>query len=323
MQLIDNVYGTFDVCEPVLIELLESSAVQRMKGISQMGILQEWTTDNTFTRYDHCVGTMVLVRKLGGSLEEQVAALSHDLSHLAFSHTADWALGDPDKEDLQDAHHEEYILRSEVPGILRKHGLDERCAIDIARFSLLEQPAPALCADRIDYTLREVAANGRKSALEFCLPALKAYEGKIVFDGYIAAQSFWNAYNECQEKCWGSPKNLAYHYLVAEALKGGLEDGTITKANFWTDDRTVVEKLKRSKSQKVVEALRTLEKGFTVSEKDQEHTLRVKFRHIDPEYLESGKRYKLSETMPGHAYWLAHAEELHKKGTQIRIVPNT
>ncbi len=35
---------------------------------------------------------MMLVNRLGGSLEEQIAALLHDVSHTAFSHVIDYVL---------------------------------------------------------------------------------------------------------------------------------------------------------------------------------------------------------------------------------------
>jgi len=52
---------------------------------------------NPTTRFDHSVGVMLLIRKLGAGsspasalLKEQVAALLHDVSHTAFSHVIDY-----------------------------------------------------------------------------------------------------------------------------------------------------------------------------------------------------------------------------------------
>ncbi|MDG2658737.1 hypothetical protein P7M12_23850, partial [Vibrio parahaemolyticus] len=59
--------------DPVVEELIVSKSVQRLKGIHQTGasylVNKEWNV----TRFDHSVGVMLLVKKLGGSVEEQIA----------------------------------------------------------------------------------------------------------------------------------------------------------------------------------------------------------------------------------------------------------
>lgn len=89
----DCVYGSCKITEPVLIELLQSPVILRLKGINQLGIPPEYDPTNVFfSRYDHSVGVLVLLKKLGASLEEQVAGLLHDSSHTALSHQIDWVL---------------------------------------------------------------------------------------------------------------------------------------------------------------------------------------------------------------------------------------
>lgn len=63
---------------------------------------------------------MLLLRKLGASLNEQIAGLLHDASHTAFSHTADWVLGHKETEDYQDIHHERILRRFGIPAISSK-----------------------------------------------------------------------------------------------------------------------------------------------------------------------------------------------------------
>lgn len=59
-------------------------------------------------RYDHSVGVMLLIRMLGGTLEEQIAGLLHDVSHTAFSHVADYVFENRDED------YHEIIFRSVV-----------------------------------------------------------------------------------------------------------------------------------------------------------------------------------------------------------------
>jgi uncharacterized protein len=82
----DPVYGKIEVNETVLLELINSKPIQRLKGVLQGGLLYKVKPWKTMTRFDHSVGVMLLLRIKGASLEEQIAGLLHDISHTAFSH---------------------------------------------------------------------------------------------------------------------------------------------------------------------------------------------------------------------------------------------
>src|SRR5689334_15461755 len=103
----DCVYDREEITEPVLIDIINSREMRRTEGISQLGIPQEYHPLKTFSRASHMRGATIAVRRAGGSLEEQVAACTHDLSHAAFSHMIDWMLRTNDKDDHQDNIHAE------------------------------------------------------------------------------------------------------------------------------------------------------------------------------------------------------------------------
>lgn len=66
---------------------------------------------------------MLLVRKAGGSLESQAAALLHDVAHTALSHVADNVYGYVVHEEDK----MEYLNETSVPEILDRHfGRDTR-----------------------------------------------------------------------------------------------------------------------------------------------------------------------------------------------------
>jgi HD superfamily phosphohydrolase len=81
MQYDDELYGRVEITEPVLLDLIASEAMQRTKGISQHGITALLGITPPFSRFDHSLGAMLLVRHLGASVKEQIAALLHDISH--------------------------------------------------------------------------------------------------------------------------------------------------------------------------------------------------------------------------------------------------
>ncbi|KAI9043575.1 uncharacterized protein KD926_003345 [Aspergillus affinis] len=149
----DTIYGRHRITEPVLIELLDCPALARLREVCQHGITSLLGYGPQVTRYEHSVGAFLLVRKVGGSLEEQIAALLHDVSHTALSHVADWALSQPG-ESYHETHKQEYIATTTLPQILTKHGIDHR-VFEEGLYPLVERPAPHLCADRLDYTLRD------------------------------------------------------------------------------------------------------------------------------------------------------------------------
>lgn len=74
MRVTDHLYGTV-VVEDVLEELINSSLVQRLKGIYQGGASVLVNDTWNVRRYDHSIGVMLLIRRLGGRLEEQIAGL--------------------------------------------------------------------------------------------------------------------------------------------------------------------------------------------------------------------------------------------------------
>ncbi|MDA1571060.1 HD domain-containing protein, partial [Bacillus cereus] len=159
MIISDVLYGEFEV-DPVVEELIVSKSVQRLKGIHQTGasylINEEWNV----TRFDHSVGVMLLIKKLGGSVEEQIAGLLHDVSHTAFSHVIDYVF-----DNKNESYHEEIfsavVKNSEIPAILAKYGYNyEEILLDDSKWTLLERSAPELCADRVDYTLRDMYTYG-------------------------------------------------------------------------------------------------------------------------------------------------------------------
>ena len=87
----DTIYGDFKINEPVLIDLLLSPAIQRLKLVLQHGItaLIGLTPSPPITRYEHSLGAMLLVRQAGGNIEAQASALLHDVAHTALSHVVD------------------------------------------------------------------------------------------------------------------------------------------------------------------------------------------------------------------------------------------
>jgi len=116
----DVIYGEFKV-DKVLEELILSKPVQRLKGVHQAGASYLMNEKWNVTRFDHSVGAMLLIKKLGGSVEEQIAGLLHDVSHTAFSHVIDYVF-DNENESYHEEIFSSVVKNSESPAILSKYG---------------------------------------------------------------------------------------------------------------------------------------------------------------------------------------------------------
>lgn len=163
MKYHDFVYGEVEINDPVVLKLIKSSSLQRLKGINQAGYRPLWvnpnvkTEDSQSNRFCHSVGVYLLLKKFHAPFEEQIAGLIHDISHTAFSHCGDYVLksGSGKEQNHQDCVFYEFVNKSEASIIIKKHGLDLEYLLEESNFPLKEKKLPDLCADRIDYSLRD------------------------------------------------------------------------------------------------------------------------------------------------------------------------
>lgn len=319
MKITDRMYGTMTITSPVLLALINSKPVQRLKKITQYGVPDEYNAAfiRNFTRYEHSIGVMLLLKKLGASEEEQIAGLLHDTSHTAFSHVIDWVVGSTAKQDYQDNMHKNIILNSDIPEILKKYGYDPERITDYKYFTLLERPVPGLCADRGDYAMREFP----QQAVPICLSAMIQYKGKIVFSNTEAAHIFALNYLTTQENLWSHNESAIRYMFWAKILKIAMKEKIIVFSDFWTDDQAVLRKLNKAKNNDITQLLRIMQtyKQLAYLPKSKK-ILPKKFRFIDPEILTNGKLVKLSSIDNAFAKEVERARKENKRGVSIPLL---
>ncbi len=284
MDLVDRVYGRERIDEPCLIDLINSDSIQRLKGVSQFGFPEEYYHKKCFSRYEHSVGVLVLLRKLGSCIEEQIAGLLHDVSHTAFSHVVDWVLGDPEKEDYQDKNHLFFMSNSDVPEILHKYGFDYREISNIENFSLLERESPHLCVDRVDYSVREISQEDLLLAREI-VSDLTCIDNQLVFKTKGIALSFARKYLTLQREHWAGQQARARYHILSNILKDALHKEIISFEDLNRTDNYVIKLLRESGEDSILERLDLLKKGFNIIESGEGLFLPKKFRFVDPEVL--------------------------------------
>ena len=316
MIIKDIVYGTNKIEEPVILKLIKQPEIQRLKKITNYGVpkkyyFSEWPD---FSRYEHSIGVMILLNKLGASIEEQIAGLLHDISTPALAHVTDWVLGNgkAGDESYHDNLHKIIVDRSKIPDILKKYGFDSREILDFDSFSLLERPTSKLCADRIDYSLRQFMYYKNPKITKECLNNLSVENGEIVFNNRTSASQFANGYLECQIEHWGSKKVVKKYHNFSKILKYALDKNIICEKDFFGNDGTIIGKLEKSDDKKIKELLIKLQKHENVDNKKEK--VYKKFRHVDPA-IKGGK--VLSSVDKKFASKLKHYKKLSRGGMEI------
>lgn len=293
MIIQDKIYGRQIIKEPIFIELIDSQPVQRLKKISQFGLPDEYYHKNGYSRYDHSIGVMFLLKRLNSNQEEQIAGLLHDISHYAFSHVADWVFGYETNENLQDSVHAQAFQKGEIHKILIKYNYNPKKICKLEDYKLLDQDLPNLCADRIDYTLREFENYNSKKNLNFCLKSLIIYKNNIVFNNKKAAQIFGQTFIKCQSKHWAGFQAVVRYHLLSSILKQALKQKIITRDDFSTDDEAIIQKILHSQDKNLIKSLNNLKKKNIKPRLDW-RILKKKKRFVGPKYLENGEIYNLS-----------------------------
>lgn len=298
MRIKDKIYGEFEV-EDVLEELINTKVVQRLKNIHQGGAIYLVNPNWNITRYEHSVGTMIFIKMIGGTLEEQIAALLHDISHTAFSHVVDFALN-KSNEDYHEEIFERIVESSDIPKILTKYGYDYKDILyNDNKWTLLERSAPALCADRIDYTLRDMYSYGYISlvAIQNFLESLQIVDKEIVINSISAAEWFVNTYYKEVIDFFLNPLNIYAYNRLATALKVALDNAIITLEDLLQDDNYVLNILKNSKNEEVLSLIQSLNYNVDVVENKEDYDIHQvnKLRLIDPTVIIDGIISKASE----------------------------
>ncbi|WP_243298415.1 HD domain-containing protein [Bacillus litorisediminis] len=319
----DPIYGSFEL-EPVLTDLLQSRPVQRLRGVHQGGSSYLVNPKWNVTRYEHSVGVMLLVKRMGGSIEEQMAALLHDVSHTAFSHVSDFAL-----RNLEEDYHEQIFRRvieeSEIPDILHNYGYTtEQIFNDFSKWTILEQPSPDLCADRIDYTIRDQFHyfDLNIEEIQKLLESLTVQNGLLCFKTLEAAERFTKLYYQEVIDFFMDPLNAYGNWKLSIAIRLGLRKKILKMDDLLKDDQGVWSILQQSKDPDMRQIMRQIHPNVDVvtDEKNYDYSIKNKPRLLDPMVVHNGITVRASAISKVVGKLNETAIERFKRGARIRVV---
>lgn len=303
--VIDTLYGSCTITEPIIIELLEHPMMLRLKEIHQYGVDHYVIKESDYNRYDHSVGVFMLLRKFNRPLNEQVAGLLHDISHTVFSHVGDWIFGKGDQiNSYQDDHHEQFLKESGIENVLQKHGfsIEDIHHKDNHAFQALEQPLPDICADRLEYNLRGglIERMLTHDDIKAIVEDIQFQDGTWFFTHAELAKKFALCPLYMTEHVWTSPASVMISSWTGSMLKIALDKHILSydEIHFSTDDH-VWRKLTACNEYHIAHYLQKI-----MSYKDHIHPgtpldydihTKVKFRGVNPLILVEGNLVRLTD----------------------------
>ncbi len=298
---VKTIFGPLKL-EKEFFKIYNMKHMQRLKGVDQSGTPAYWDKIPKFSRLDHSLGVLWLVRRFGGDIKEQIAAFVHDISHTAFSHVADVVFGIP---GYQDTIHEWFLQQTEIDRLICGLDLTEKDILpENPEFKRLEQPLPDMCADRIDYNIHTALMLKmiKESDVEKIISSLRFDDGlkRWYFTDRKVAKKFAMIPLKLMKALWCSADDAVIYHITSLILKRAFQLQRITKEdmNFCTDQE-ILDKLaacddptiKRlvSKAKFVKKFYRILKEG----EGTPDFVPKFKFRGIDPwVYNHHTKKFK-------------------------------
>lgn len=294
----DSVYGGFEIKDPLVLELIKSKPMQRLKHITQFGSWKFIMPDLKNSRFEHSVGVYRLLCLLGASREEQVAGLLHDVPHGAFSHVIDYVFDREDDQEYHEDQHKRIVMNSEIPDIVKSEFSIDRL-MDERNFTLLERGLPDMCADRIDYFMRDGLAIGvvKRDDVRMFMDNLTVRDSEIVCRSRDAARKMAFLFLECSRKFWSSPLQAASYQILADAIKIAMKRGVIDRDDLFGTDDELLGKVKAANIKEIDEKLGLLNPSLKVVEDKGKHDFhsRTKAGFIDPKVLEGGGLVRVSD----------------------------
>lgn len=324
---VKSIFGSLKL-QDELLKIYNLEHMQRLKNIDQSGTPAYWNGIPKFNRLEHSLDVLWLVQNFGGDLREQIAALTHDISHTAFSHVADVFFGKP---NYQDTIHEWFLEQTKINEIIRSHDWTEKDIVpEHEAFKRLEQPLPDMCADRIAYNLRTglVFKIITKNDVAFILSKLSYEDGKWFFTSKKAAQKFAALPLRFTEHLWGSANNLVVYHITGRILKRAMKLQRITNDDIhFGTDREVLDKINACDDPEITRLIakakipKTAYRILKDGEGTPDFVPKPKFRGIDPwVYNKFSKKFKrLSELDKKFEAEFKRVKKFCKKGYKIQL----
>jgi hypothetical protein len=207
--------------------------------------MKEW-----YIRYNHSIGTALIVWRFTHSHAQTLAALFHDIATPCFAHVVDFMRNDHMTQESTEDRTREIIAGSEWLGsVLRKYGLKVDDVADYHQYPVADNDSPKLSADRLEYTFGNLVNFGKCTAAQITgmlddltVGKNESGEEELMFRTYEQARLF--AFGALEMgKIYVSDEDRFSMQALAELLKEAVQQNVISMWDLWTDEPSVIRKL--------------------------------------------------------------------------------
>jgi HD superfamily phosphohydrolase len=288
----ETVWGERYEYDDTIATVLGSDVMVRLKKIDQSGPPRYFTSYiPPFSRYDHSIGVWALLKKAGAPIKEQIVGVLHDVTHTVFSHVGDYIFAKNVNDYVQEAYHDREKLATrhlgKVHAVLREVGLrQEDFDIVTTKYPRLEQSAPDLCADRVQYIIHTAVITSRitKTEARAIAENIRYENGVWFFTDAQLAEKFADIALYFTINFWGAKWNTEMNIHMAHAIRRAIAIKQMTIEDLYETDDVIIRKLENMRDDIVQTNLlqcKNPHKRIKGSRYEKKY-FRPKFRGVDP-----------------------------------------
>ncbi len=178
--------------------------------------------------------------------------------------------------------------------------------MDEENFSLLENNLPDICADRLDYTIRDglhLQLLSRQQA-DKIIDGLKVIESdgkkEFVFKDINSAEIYSDVFFQLNRSYYGSPIEAYFNHKMGDIMNLAIEKDVLKEEDWFGNDEEVIAKIKSSKDRELAKSLDFINNKTVIYEDNEnpEVTLSKKIRIVNPKVEIDGVIKQLTEISP-------------------------
>ena len=263
---------------------IETPEMQRLSGIGQAcGCDYTALYEHAFfhTVLSHSIGVALIIWNFMRGQDERLrkcaalAGLFHDIATPTFKHCIDFLKGDHENQEATEEQTEQLIRGDkEIMKLLARDGISVEEVCDYSLYPLADNKSPRLCADRLDYTLMNLAYRTKAWEIE---DIQQAYQDMIVLTNEDDEPEIGFKTTTIAEKyilacrhlwpTWYDNRDRITMQFVADTLKKMVEKSFLREDDFYKlSECQIINKILKCKDKSISEAFKKFQAATEIFE---------------------------------------------------------